>query len=86
MGAGGNCYDNIYTERVIGILKGEYGLDSPFVNLNQVNSIVEEADIIQIDLIYRWEWQHLRMYIMEMSLMFLQLISLWLSNASPITY
>jgi transposase InsO family protein len=53
MGAGGNCYDNIYTERVIGILKGEYGLDSPFVNLNQVNSIVEEADIIQIDLIYR---------------------------------
>lgn len=43
MGAVGNCYDNIYAERVIGILKGEYGLDSPFVNLNQVASIVEEV-------------------------------------------
>lgn len=43
MGAVGNCYDNIYAERVIGILKGEYGLDSPFVNLNQVTPIVEEA-------------------------------------------
>lgn len=43
MGAVGNCYDNIYAERVIGILKGEYGLDSPFVNLNQVSSIVEEV-------------------------------------------
>ena len=43
MGAVGNCYDNIYAERVIGILKGEYGLDTPFVNLNQVDSIVEEV-------------------------------------------
>ena len=43
MGAVGNCYDNIYAERVIGILKGEYGLDSPFVNLNQVDSIVQEV-------------------------------------------
>jgi len=43
MGAVGNCYDNIYAERVIGILKGEYGLDSPFVNINQVGSIVEEV-------------------------------------------
>jgi transposase InsO family protein len=43
MGAVGNCYDNIYAERVIGILKGEYGLDSPFVNLHQVGSIVEEV-------------------------------------------
>ena len=43
MGAVGNCYDNIYAERVIGILKGEYGLDSPFVNLNHVDSIVEEV-------------------------------------------
>jgi transposase InsO family protein len=43
MGAVGNCYDNIYAERVIGILKGEYGLDSPFVNINQVSSVVEEV-------------------------------------------
>jgi transposase InsO family protein len=43
MGAVGNCYDNIYAERVIGILKGEYGLDSPFVNHNQVDSIVQEV-------------------------------------------
>jgi putative transposase len=43
MGAVGNCYDNIYAERVIGILKGEYGLDLPFVNLDQVTSVVKEA-------------------------------------------
>jgi len=43
MGAVGNCYDNIYAERVIGILKGEYGLDLPFVDLNQVTSVVKEV-------------------------------------------
>jgi transposase InsO family protein len=43
MGAVGNCYDNIYAERVIGILKGEYVLDLPFVNLDQVTSVVKEA-------------------------------------------
>ncbi|MBW2002777.1 MAG: IS3 family transposase [Deltaproteobacteria bacterium] len=43
MGAVGNCYDNIYAERVIGILKGEYGLDTPFVNLTQVISFVQEV-------------------------------------------
>ena len=43
MGAVGNCYDNIYAERVIGILKGEYGLNAPFVELAQVLPIVEEA-------------------------------------------
>lgn len=43
MGAVGNCYDNIYAERVIGSLKGEYGLNTPFVDLEQVPSIVEEA-------------------------------------------
>jgi transposase InsO family protein len=43
MGAVGNCYDNIYAERVIGILKGEYSLDLPFVNLDQVTSVVKEA-------------------------------------------
>lgn len=43
MGAVGNCYDNIYAERVIGSLKGEYGLNAPFVDLDQVPPIVEEA-------------------------------------------
>jgi len=43
MGAIGNCYDNIYAERVIGILKGEYSLDLPFINLSQVSTIVKEA-------------------------------------------
>lgn len=43
MGAMGNCYDNIYAERVIGSLKGEYGLNAPFVDLDQVSPIVEEA-------------------------------------------
>lgn len=43
MGAVGNCYDNIYAERVIGSLKGEYGLNAPFVDLDQVSPIVEEA-------------------------------------------
>lgn len=43
MGAVGNCYDNIYAERVIGCLKGEYGLNLPFVDMDHVPSIVEEA-------------------------------------------
>lgn len=46
MGAVGNCYDNIYAERVIGSLKGEYGLNAPFVDLDQVSPIVEEAIIL----------------------------------------
>jgi len=43
MGAVGNCYDNIYAERVIGCLKGEYGLNLPFVDMDHVPSIVQEA-------------------------------------------
>jgi putative transposase len=43
MGAVGNCYDNIFAERLIGILKGEYGLDRPFVDYSQVISVVEEV-------------------------------------------
>ena len=43
MGAVGNCYDNIYAERVIGILKGEYSLKAPFVDISQIKSIVEEV-------------------------------------------
>jgi len=43
IGAVGNCYDNIYAERVIGILKGEYGLDFPFVSISQVSPVVEEV-------------------------------------------
>ena len=43
MGAVGNCYDNIYAERVIGILKGEYSLNLPFVSLTQLSPVVEEV-------------------------------------------
>jgi transposase InsO family protein len=43
MGAVGNCYDNIFAERLIGILKGEYGLDRPFVDYSQVTPAVEEV-------------------------------------------
>lgn len=43
MGAVGNCYDNIFAERVIGFLKNEYLLDMPFVDIQQVSPIVEEV-------------------------------------------
>jgi putative transposase len=43
MGAIGNCYDNIFAERVIGILKSEYRLDGLFVDLVQVNLVVHQA-------------------------------------------
>lgn len=43
MGAVGNCYDNIYAERVIGILKSEYGLRIPFVNITQLSPVVKEV-------------------------------------------
>lgn len=43
MGEVGNCYDNIYAERVIGFIKNEYLLDMPFVDIDQVSPIVEEV-------------------------------------------
>lgn len=43
MGAVGNCYDNIFAERLIGILKGEYSLDRPFINYSQVTPVVDEV-------------------------------------------
>jgi transposase InsO family protein len=43
MGAVGNCYDNIFAERVIGTLKHEYRLNDRFVNLHQVRTAVPEA-------------------------------------------
>jgi transposase InsO family protein len=39
----GNCYDNIFAERVIGTLKNEYLLGDRFVNLPQVQTAVPEA-------------------------------------------
>ena len=46
MGAVGNCYDNIFAERLIGILKGEYSLDRPFVDYSQVTPAVEEVIVL----------------------------------------
>jgi transposase InsO family protein len=43
MGGVGNCYDNIFAERLIGILKGEYRLDRPFATYAQVTPVVEEV-------------------------------------------
>jgi transposase InsO family protein len=43
MGAVGNCYDNIFAERLIGILKSEYCLDTRFMNFSQVNLAVKEV-------------------------------------------
>lgn len=43
MGAVGNCYDNIFAERLIGILKDEYLLDVPFVEYAQVRPAVGQA-------------------------------------------
>jgi len=43
MGAVGSCYDNIFAERVMGILKGEYCLDAPFVEFAQLMPAVEEV-------------------------------------------
>jgi transposase InsO family protein len=43
MGAVGNCYDNIFAERLIGILKQEYLLGMPFNSLFQTASAVKET-------------------------------------------
>lgn len=43
MGAVGNCYDNIFAERVIGTLKGEYALNSQFANRTQAFQAAQEA-------------------------------------------
>ena len=43
MGEVGNSYDNAYAERVIGILKQEYGLGFTFVNQTQVSSAATEG-------------------------------------------
>ena len=43
MGAKGDCYDNALTERMNGILKLEYGLDSRFRHLAQARRAVRES-------------------------------------------
>ena len=43
MGEVGNCYDNIFAERVIGTLKNEYCLDACFTDHSQVCLAVKEA-------------------------------------------
>lgn len=43
MGAVGNCYDNIFAERVIGTLKHEYALDACFTNYAQVRLATAQA-------------------------------------------
>jgi transposase InsO family protein len=43
MGEVGNSYDNAYAERVIGILKQEYGLGVPFVDEEQARYVAREG-------------------------------------------
>lgn len=43
MGQTGNCYDNAIAERVNGILKDEYLLDSEFADIKQAVKAVKEA-------------------------------------------
>lgn len=43
MGGVGNVYDNIYVERLIGTLKGEYGLGGVFKQTSSVELAVREA-------------------------------------------
>lgn len=54
MGAVGNCYENALAERVNGILKNEYGLDTLFVSKAHALRAVEEA--IRL---YNYERPHL---------------------------
>jgi putative transposase len=54
MGAVGNCYDNIFAERVIGTLKNEYCLGDRFVDLPQLQRFVPE--VVQL---YNYERPHL---------------------------
>lgn len=54
MGAVGNCYDNAIAERVNGILKDEYALDSCFVDQAQAQQAVQEAVAL-----YNYERPHL---------------------------
>jgi putative transposase len=43
MGEAGNCYDNAMAERVNGILKGEYGLDATFKNIEEALKATKES-------------------------------------------
>lgn len=43
MGAVGNCYENAFAERVIGTLKGEYGLDHRITDRDRAEMLAEEA-------------------------------------------
>lgn len=54
MGEVGNCYENPMAERVNGILKGEYGLDNLFVNMQQADQAVKDAIWL-----YNYERPHL---------------------------
>jgi len=43
MGEVGNCYDNVFAERVIGTLKGEYRLDDRLPDLSHARNLAREA-------------------------------------------
>lgn len=43
MGEVGNCYDNVFAERVIGTLKGEYRLADRLLDLSHARNLAQEA-------------------------------------------
>ncbi len=43
MGRIGNAYDNALAERVIGTLKGEYGIEGPFPSERLARQTLQEA-------------------------------------------
>lgn len=68
MGQVGNCYENALAERVIGILKGEYGLDHLFRDQRQAASAVREAVWL-----YNYERPHLSLDYRKPAELFFQL-------------
>jgi transposase InsO family protein len=54
MAAKGNCYENALAERVNGILKDEFNLDSTFPNLEQAKTSVQQSIYIYNQ--YRPHW------------------------------
>ena len=43
MGEVGNCYENALAERVNGILKSEFNLDTTFMNINHALKAVKQS-------------------------------------------
>jgi len=70
MGEVGNAYDNAYAERVIGILKNEYGLGDNFMTYENAEKAIREAVLF-----YNTKRPHLSLNYATPSQVYEQLIS-----------